>query len=219
MRIVAHSCLTTWKSLGGARTTVAAAAVMASATDETSEASDATERWQMLPDPRRSDRLSHEELLHSFFHFLLLPLPPLSLFSFKAKQNSHPIQYGQRSSVEEQKKQENRRECSEYSALLRLLLEAYHEGLDPLPCATHTLNCSPCSGTLQKRKREREREDTAWGTLESAAAPFASYLKFKGEREGGGGGRGCRGKREDGHHSTNPALRILLLLLGNEVRS
>lgn len=68
--MAAHSFLTTLKSLGGARTTVAMAAVKASATRGESEPSEAA-LWLPL-NPFHADPMSPEELLHSL-HFLLFP--------------------------------------------------------------------------------------------------------------------------------------------------
>lgn len=64
MRTAAHSCLTAWKSRGGARTNAATAEVNGSAavTDEVSDASDADRRLPLL-DP--------DEVRHSFH---ILPL-------------------------------------------------------------------------------------------------------------------------------------------------
>lgn len=77
--MAAHSCLTTLKSLGGARTTVAMAAVNASATRGESEPSEAA-LWLPL-NPFHADPMSPEELLHSL-HFLLFPTG----FSYKLKE-------------------------------------------------------------------------------------------------------------------------------------
>jgi hypothetical protein len=74
IRIAAHSCLTALKPLGGARSTVATAAVKASATVGDSDPSEAA-LWLPLK-PFHEDPKSPEELLHSL-HFLLFP-PPLS---------------------------------------------------------------------------------------------------------------------------------------------
>lgn len=71
IRIAAHSCLTTLKSLGGARTTVATAALYASVPLGESEPSEAA-LWFPLK-PFHEDPKSPEEFLHSF-HFLLFPL-------------------------------------------------------------------------------------------------------------------------------------------------
>lgn len=48
IRIAAHSCLTTMKSFGGARTTAATAALKASATEEQSDPSDAALRPPLI---------------------------------------------------------------------------------------------------------------------------------------------------------------------------
>ena len=68
--MAAHSCLTTLKSLGRARTTVAMAAVKELAKRGESEPSEAA-LWLPLK-PFHADPISPEELLHSL-HFLLFP--------------------------------------------------------------------------------------------------------------------------------------------------
>lgn len=74
IRIAAHSFRTALKFLGGARSTVATAAVKASATGGDSDPSEAA-LWLPLK-PFHEDPKSPEEVLHSL-HFLLLP-PNLS---------------------------------------------------------------------------------------------------------------------------------------------
>lgn len=69
--MAAHSCRTTLKSLGGARTSAAIAAVKELVLGEESEHSDAA-LWFPLK-PFHEDPISPEELLHSFHFLLLLP--------------------------------------------------------------------------------------------------------------------------------------------------
>lgn len=77
--MAAHSCLTTLKSLGGALTTVATAALKASLfTDEESE--EPSDPPFLLNPFHEDTLLSPDELLHSL-HFLFLP----PTFSFKRK--------------------------------------------------------------------------------------------------------------------------------------
>lgn len=71
MRMAAHSCLTTLKSLGGARTTAAIAAVKASVLDEESDPSESALKFPL--NPFHELPKSPEELLNNL-HFLLLPL-------------------------------------------------------------------------------------------------------------------------------------------------
>lgn len=79
MRMAAHSCLTIMKSLGCALTTVAIAAVKASATEEVSDSSEADLRFPL--NPFHPNPCSPEELRQSFFHFFPPPPPPPLLLS------------------------------------------------------------------------------------------------------------------------------------------
>jgi len=87
MRMAAHSCLTALKSLGGARTTVATAALNASFREGESEPSDAAilrrplNPFQVLRSP--------DGLLHNF-HFLPLVCPD---FSYPKKRKENKIKH------------------------------------------------------------------------------------------------------------------------------
>lgn len=102
--MAAHSCLTSMKSFGGARSTAATAALNASVTDEMSEASDVADLWLLPLDPLHSNRWSPEELLHSFLHFLFLPQQP-PLFSWKGNKilltNNQVINHEKRKKMKE----------------------------------------------------------------------------------------------------------------------
>lgn len=105
MRMAAHSWRTALKSLGGARTTVATAALNASAaTDEESDPSYAS----LLRYPFKSP----DELRHSR-HLLPFPLPPLFSFTHQPQTINNPNTQPKRHPNQQQKQEKEEEEKEE----------------------------------------------------------------------------------------------------------